>query len=197
MIELEQKLIISACILSDRKIRIVENAVFIDTQMDDDIDEWNFCCYIQQMNRHRSLYTRNQMLCLFLETTTTSWCPSNTWNICVFTTRFEITGGGYYGIEYVDIDCNQALSNITVVITVQKMFGASFAKQYNSLLPNILIETHRETDTQIFYKWVINSGQIIDNKVSPYFVEAQFQLQGVNQSSKQRHLFSFRKCSMQ
>lgn len=91
---------------------------------------------------------------------------------------------GYYGSEFVDIDCNQALSNITVIITVRKTLGASFTKQYNGFPPNTLIETHSETSSEIFYIWKAKNGQIIDFRFSPYYVNAQFQLAGASQLVK-------------
>ena len=117
---------------------------------------------------------------IFLEATT-SWCPANGWNVCVFTTRLQMESAGYYGSEFVDIDCNQALSDITVIITVQKTLGASFRKQYNGFPSNTLTETYNETSSAIFFIWKSKSGQIIDFSRSPYYVDAQFQLAGASQ----------------
>lgn len=117
----------------------------------------------------------------FLEITTKG-CPTNAWNICVFNTRVELNSEGYYGSEFVDIDCNQDLSNITVIITVQKTLGATYTKQYNSFLPiNALVETHYETSSQIFYVWTAMREPTIDFSRSPYYVNAQFQLTGASQ----------------
>ena len=120
-------------------------------------------------------------MCQFFLETTTKRCPTNAWNICVFTTRFELNSEGYYGSEYVDIDCNRDLSNITVIITVQKTLGATFAKQYNSFASNALLQTYNETSSQIFYVWTAIVGKILDFSRPPYYVNAQFQLQGSSQ----------------
>lgn len=112
---------------------------------------------------------------------TTSWCPTNDWNICVFTTLIDLDPAGYYGSEYVYIDCNQPLANITVIITVQRTLGASFAKQYNDFPSNTLQQTYNETSTEIFFTWNTISDQVIDFSRSPYYADAQFQLAGASQ----------------
>lgn len=89
--------------------------------------------------------------------------------------------GGYYGSEYVKVDCNQALANLTILITVQRTVGASFAKQYNDFPINTLLETYNETSTEIVFKWETIGEQTIDFSRSPHYVDAQFQLAGLPQ----------------
>ncbi len=121
----------------------------------------------------------------FAGTSTASSCPkntSNTSNTCVYSTQYTLDSDAYYGTEMVYINCTQALSNITIVITVQKTVNATFAKQYNTFPPDTVNQTHEETSSQIFYEWFINNGQTIVTSGFPYYAEAQFQLQGVNQT---------------
>lgn len=43
--------------------------------------------------------------------------------------------------------------------------------------------TYVDTGSQIIYTWTINSGQTIQSSGSPYHVEAQFYLFGINQTT--------------
>lgn len=89
---------------------------------------------------------------------------------------------GYYGTELVYMNCTQALSNITVVIIVQKTVNATYAKQYNSFWEGVVRQDHEEASSQIFYRWFTNSGEVIETSGFPYYAEAQFNLQGINQT---------------
>jgi hypothetical protein len=46
-----------------------------------------------------------------------------------------------------------------------------------------LNSTYVDTGSQIIYTWTINSGQTIQSSGSPYQVEAQFHLFGINQTT--------------
>jgi hypothetical protein len=118
---------------------------------------------------------------LFLENSTLPLCPTNTANICNFSTTYIINADDYYGFERLYILCTQALSNITAVITVQKTVNTTFANQYTFFLEGTVNWTHQETSSQVIYTWLSNMGQIIEVTGKPYYVEAQFQLQGTKQ----------------
>ena len=80
------------------------------------------------------------------------------------------------------MNCTHALSNLTAGITVQRTVGADFAKQYSNFYPGTAYQNHEETATQLFYTWHIKRGQIIGANEAQFYVEAQFQLKGVNQT---------------
>jgi hypothetical protein len=86
-------------------------------------------------------------------------------------------------LERVYINCTQALSNITIIITVQKTVGATFQQQYNTFLGQAVRQTCEETSSQILYQWFTNSGQTIAIIGFPYYAEAQFNLKGINQTA--------------
>ncbi|CAF3540730.1 unnamed protein product [Rotaria sp. Silwood1] len=88
---------------------------------------------------------------------------------------------GFYGTEVLSINCTAALSNITVLFTVQKTVNATFAKQYNSFVPSF-DQSHEETSSQIFYMWLSPSAQTYITHTYDHYTEAQFQLQGINQT---------------
>ncbi|CAF4999633.1 unnamed protein product, partial [Rotaria sp. Silwood1] len=106
-------------------------------------------------------------------------CPTN---VCTYSTWYTLTSSGYYGVEHVDINCTQTLSNFTAQIVVQRNLGATFAKQYNTFWSNTVIETQTNGTSEITYMWTIIPGQTIAGSGFPYFIEAQFQLTGQNQT---------------
>lgn len=46
-----------------------------------------------------------------------------------------------------------------------------------------MIDTYIDTGSQIIYIWTINNGQTVQSNGSPYIVEAQFYLSGINQTT--------------
>jgi hypothetical protein len=95
---------------------------------------------------------------------------------------YTLTSSGYYGVEHIDITCTQTLSNITAFINVQRTVGATFASQYNTFWSGTITQTYSTGASTIVYSWTIIAGQSISSSGFPYFVEAQFQLQGTNQT---------------
>ncbi|CAF4167251.1 unnamed protein product [Rotaria magnacalcarata] len=110
---------------------------------------------------------------------TTTGCPTN---VCTYSTWYTLSSGGYYGVEHVNINCTQTLSNFTAQIVVETNWGATFANQYNTFWSNTVIQTQTNSSSQITYMWSIITGQTIAGSGFPYFIEAQFQLPGQNQT---------------
>ncbi|CAF3278314.1 unnamed protein product [Rotaria socialis] len=110
---------------------------------------------------------------------TTTGCPTN---VCTYSTWYTMTSGGNYGVEHVNINCTQTLSNFTAQIVVKTNMGATFANEYNTFWSNTVIQTQTHSSSQITYIWSIIAGQTISGSGFPYFVEAQFQLYGQNQT---------------
>ncbi|CAF4164439.1 unnamed protein product [Rotaria magnacalcarata] len=147
-----------------------------------------------QVSRHHQRATTNE---LFLDTdrsttaaatndgahsntgSTTTGCPTN---VCTYSTWYTLSSGGYYGVEHVNINCTQTLSNFTAQIVVETNWGATFANQYNTFWSNTVIQTQTNSSSQITYMWSIITGQTIAGSGFPYFIEAQFQLPGQNQT---------------
>ena len=80
------------------------------------------------------------------------------------------------------MNCTHSLSNLTAVITVRRTIGADFAKQYNNFYPGVLDQSYEKTASSIVYTWRMTRGQVIEPNGAAYYVEAQFQLKGVNQT---------------
>ena len=116
----------------------------------------------------------------FLENST-SFCPTSTRDVCDFSTRSTMPGGGYYGTEVLSINCSVPITNIYGLLTVQKTLNATFAKQYNSFVPS-LNQSNHETDSQIFYVWTSPSTENHTTYTYDHYIEAQFNLQGINQT---------------
>lgn len=110
---------------------------------------------------------------------TTTNCPIN---VCFCTTSYTMIASGFYGTERVDLNCTQTLSNLTGLITVQKTVSASYANQFHTFWSGTITQSFTNTSTQILYSWKIVSGQTISSSGFPYYIEAQYQLQGINQT---------------
>ena len=103
-------------------------------------------------------------------------------NTCTYVTGYSLTSSGYYGTEQVNITCTQTLSNITASIIVQKTTGATFGNQYHTFWSGTINQSYTSTSSQIIYSWTIIPGQNISSSAFPAFIEAQFQLTGLNQT---------------
>jgi hypothetical protein len=126
-----------------------------------------------------NISTNNFYWFIFQTGSTTSTCPVNT---CAYSTWYTLTSSGYYGVEHVDINCTQTLSNFTAFIYVQTTVGATFANEYNTFWSGTVNQMYSTTNSQIIYSWLIITGQTISSSAFPVYVEAQFQLQGTNQT---------------
>lgn len=62
------------------------------------------------------------------------------------------------------------------------MVGATYGNQYNTFWSNTVNQGYSNTSSQITYYWTIISGQTISSSGFPYYIKAQFQLQGTNQT---------------
>ena len=89
---------------------------------------------------------------------------------------------GYYGTERVDVNCTQTLSNFTGIITVLRTVGAAYSSQFHTFWSGTMQQSYVTSSSQIQYIWTIISGQTIAGSGFPYYFEAQFQLQGTNQT---------------
>lgn len=80
-----------------------------------------------------------------------------------------------------NITCTHPLSNFTGRIYVQTTAGASIGNQYNTFWGGVLSQSNSTSASQIIYAWDINAGQTVVLAAFPLFIEAQFQLNGINQ----------------
>ena len=79
------------------------------------------------------------------------------------------------------MSCSTTLTNITIVITVQKTVGATYNGMFDSFWGGTVSESYVDNGSQIIYTWAIVSGQTISSSGSPYTNEAQFNVNGTSQ----------------
>ena len=87
----------------------------------------------------------------------------------------------YYNDEGVTISCSSDLSNLTIIITVQKTVGATYHGAYSTFGSGLMNVAYVDTGTEIIYSWTIVSGNTIPAYNSPYRAVAQFNLYGTIQ----------------
>ena len=121
--------------------------------------------------------------------TTTSNAPNTTatTSICLnMTCAFSPIASpmtSTYGVEHLDINCTQSLSSMIIQLVVQRTVNASYANQYQTFWNLTTNQTYIETSTQIIYTWTLLNGQLIAGIGFPYFVEGQYTLPNVNQTT--------------
>ncbi len=89
----------------------------------------------------------------------------------------------YYGVEHLNINCTESLSSMIIEIVVQRTVNASYANQYQTFWNLTTNQTYIQTNTQIIYTWALLNGQIINGIGFPYYVEGQYNLPNVNQTT--------------
>jgi hypothetical protein len=88
-----------------------------------------------------------------------------------------------YGVEHLDINCTQSLSNMTIELVVQRTVNATYANQYQTFWNLTTDQSYIQTNSQIIYTWTLLNGQIITDIGFPYYVEGQFTLTNTNQTT--------------
>jgi hypothetical protein len=84
------------------------------------------------------------------------------------------------------------LTNVTIVITVQKTVNARYNGLYNTFQSGAMIQHHVDNGIQIIYTWRIVHGHTIVPSSNPYTVEAQFGLKGTYQlTSNDTYMVTF------
>lgn len=73
------------------------------------------------------------------------------------------------------------LSNVIIVITVQKTVGAKWAGMFNNFPGGTMSESHVDNGAQVIYTWKIVNGQTIVSSSRSYTAVAQFDLIGTSQ----------------
>jgi hypothetical protein len=66
-----------------------------------------------------------------------------------------------YGVEHLDINCTQTLSNMFIQIYVQRTVNATYANQYQTFWNLTTNQTYIETSSQIIDTWTLLYGQVI------------------------------------
>jgi len=56
-----------------------------------------------------------------------------------------------YGVEHLDINCSQSLSNMFIEIVVQRTVNATYANQYKTFWNLTTNQTYIETTSEIIY----------------------------------------------
>lgn len=88
-----------------------------------------------------------------------------------------------YGVEQLFFNCSQTLVDMNIEIVVQRTVNATYANQYQTFWNLTTNQTYVETASQIIYTWTLIPKQYIQDIGFPYFVEAQYSLSGVNQTT--------------
>lgn len=79
-----------------------------------------------------------------------------------------------YQVEHLDFNCDQTLSNMTIIQVVQRQFNETHAQQYQTFWNQSTNMTYSQTATEIKYTWYSLPGMLIVAASFPHFVEAQF-----------------------
>ena len=87
----------------------------------------------------------------------------------------------WYGTERVSVSCSITLTNLTIVVTLQKIVGGTWTGMYNNFPSGTMSESHADNGTQIISTWTIIDGQTIGPNGSPYTAVSQFNLIGTAQ----------------
>lgn len=112
-------------------------------------------------------------------TTTTTVCLNMTCTLSPIASPMTSN----YGVEHLDFNCSHSLSNMIIEIIVQRTVNATYANQYETFWNLTTNQTYIETNTQIIYTWTMLSGQTIQGIGFPYFVEGQYTLPNINQTT--------------
>ena len=88
-----------------------------------------------------------------------------------------------YGVEKLLFNCSQTLSVMSIVIVVQRTVNATYANQYQTFWNLTTLQSYFESSTEIIYRWVLIPGQYVQDIGFPYFVEGQYSLIGINQTT--------------
>lgn len=91
------------------------------------------------------------------------------------------SGSNYYGTESVSVFCSNTLTDLVIVITVQKTVGAKWTGMYNNFPGGTMSESHTDNGEQVIYTWTSINGQNIGSSNNSYTVVAQFDLIGTAQ----------------
>ena len=75
------------------------------------------------------------------------------------------------------------MSALTIVVTLQKTVGATWAGMFNNFPGGTMIESHMDNGAQVTYTWQSINGQTIGSVGGPYTATAQFNLIGTAQST--------------
>ena len=88
-----------------------------------------------------------------------------------------------YGVEQLLFNCSHSLTDMLIELVVQRTVNATYAGQYQTFWNLTTNQTYIETSSQIIYMWTIIPGQIIQGIGFPYFVEGQYSLPNINQTT--------------
>ena len=88
-----------------------------------------------------------------------------------------------YGVEQLLFNCSHSLTDMLIELVVQRTVNATYAGQYQTFWNLTTNQTYIETSSQIIYMWTIIPGQIIQGIGFPYFVEGQYSLTNINQTT--------------
>lgn len=88
-----------------------------------------------------------------------------------------------YGVEHLSFNCSQSLMSMDIQIIVQRTVNASYASQYQTFWSLTTNQTYIQTGSQIIYTWTLLSGATIQGIGFPYFVEGQYNLYNINQTT--------------
>jgi hypothetical protein len=83
----------------------------------------------------------------------------------------------------VTLSSSTTLSNVIIVITVQKTVGAKWTGMFNNFPGGTMSESHVDNGVQVIYTWKIVNGQTIGSSSNSYTAVAQFDLIGTAQAT--------------
>ncbi|CAF0994695.1 unnamed protein product [Didymodactylos carnosus] len=89
----------------------------------------------------------------------------------------------YYCGDRLDISTTANLTNLTIIIIVQKTVGATYKTTTYDTAQSLIQQTNSDNGTTITYTWTLLPGMIFPINQSPLTVEAQFDLYGTSQNT--------------
>ncbi|CAF1011760.1 unnamed protein product, partial [Didymodactylos carnosus] len=85
--------------------------------------------------------------------------------------------------ERLDVATTATLTNITIIIIVQKTVNAAYKTTTYNTAQSLIQQTYIDNGTTITYIWTLLTGMVFPINQSPLTVEAQFDLYGTSQNT--------------
>ncbi|CAF1555205.1 unnamed protein product [Adineta ricciae] len=93
----------------------------------------------------------------------------------------SVSTSNYYGTESISLRPSTILSNVIIVVTVQKTVGAKWTGMFNNFPGGSMTESHDDNGAQVTYTWRSTGGLSIGSVGGSYTATAQFDLIGTAQ----------------
>jgi hypothetical protein len=110
---------------------------------------------------------------IFLETQSTTTTTAYPYIVCSATASVQNPSTNYQ-VEHMDLNCSQSLSNMTIILTVQRTFNETYAQQYQTFWNSSTTMIYLTTSTELIYYWDSLPDMLIVQGSFPNFMKAQF-----------------------